>query len=695
MRIFVSAAEISSDLQAEKILRALIELNPGHPVEIYGIGGPRIRSIPGFQAIAHAESMRVMGLIEVLSQIPRLRKIQDSVVDHLESTPPDVILTFDYPDFHLSLMKRLSTCSWYARALKVCGIPPKVWVWRRGRVKKIRALYDGVWVIFPFEKNFYETQGIPVIYEGNPLIADLFRERFQKVQLETEDQVSIAVFPGSRDAELKHHLPLIGPTLSHLARLSEKRIFAEVPIPTGIASDRIERELVSDEHVQYAFIKGGATQVLGRNSIGLIKSGTSTLEAAVLGCVPVIYYKLNPLSEWFFKRFVGYLGPVGLPNILLGVKDRAHSVFKEFLGVEAKPDLLAVEMHRLIQDASSREELKASGESLKAELVPHVEVSREVARKLLAWIQNRPAQTRLERTRSVWIALASHLWSRVNQVRRAARKFGAREAPKIPVKSILVGNLQAGGAGKTPMVIALAKEAIRRGYTVGVVTRGYGGSYSVSVHLVTATDPARVIGDEPAEMMKAVPALKIAVSKDRMKASRLLMSQGVNLVIADDGFQNLGFRTDLTILMVTDAARNEAIYRDFDSAAKRADFVFQSKGQRSARFQGAIELDWEVESIPKGPVWIWTAIGDPVDLVQFYTRRGLKADRLILKRDHEAPIPAELAALIEEARVAGARVAITEKDAVKFPAELRHHCLILRRSLRIGRSMNAIFERLQ
>jgi tetraacyldisaccharide-1-P 4'-kinase len=147
--------------------------------------------------------------------------------------------------------------------------------------------------------------------------------------------------------------------------------------------------------------------------------------------------------------------------------------------------------------------------------------------------------------------------------------------------------------------------------------------------------------------------------------------------------------------MVTDAARNEAIYRDFDSAASGADFVFQSKGQKSSRFPQAIEIDWDVDAIPKGPVWIWTAIGDPVDLVQFYARRGLRAERLILKPDHEAPNLAELTTLLEDARVAGARVAITEKDAVKFPAELRHRCLILRRSLRMGGSMNAIFERLQ
>jgi lipid-A-disaccharide synthase len=352
MRIFVSAAEISSDIHAEKILRALIQKLEGIPVEVCGIGGPRIRSIPGFRSLAQAESMRAMGFVEVLSKIPLLKSIQSQVLSFLDEYPPDLILTFDYPDFHFSLMRRLSKRSWFSKALKICGIPPKVWVWRKKRVEIIRALYDAVWVIFPFEKKFYQDYGIPVIYEGNPLIADLVSAYSQSTKEIPNEELRIAVLPGSRDGELKSHLPLVHSTLERLSKLCGIPVAAEVPIPSGVDSGQLERVLVSSPSVRYQFFSDGSGEVLARNSVGLIKSGTSTLEAAVLGCVPVIFYRMNPLSEWIFRLFIRYTGPVGLPNILLGIRKREQSVFREFLGRQANPEALAQELMGLVKDSA-------------------------------------------------------------------------------------------------------------------------------------------------------------------------------------------------------------------------------------------------------------------------------------------------------------------------------------------------------
>ncbi|NDF13766.1 tetraacyldisaccharide 4'-kinase [bacterium] len=692
MRVFVSAAEISSDIHAEKIVRAFRELNPVEPLEVFGIGGPRLRSVDGFRVLARAEDLRSMGFVEVLRRLFVIRGIRDRVVAALRSSPPDVILTFDYPDFHFSMMRILSREPWFASTLKVCGIPPKVWVWRKRRVETIRRLYDGVWVIFPFEKEFYEKQGIPVIFEGNPLIADLLEENRDAPPVHGGEGIRVAVLPGSRDAELARHLPIIPEALSQLSLLLDSRVIAEVPVPDGVSMSIIEAVLVSNDRVWYRLIPNGSSGVLARNPIGLVKSGTSTLEAAVLGCVPVIFYRMSRWSEWIFRRVVRYGGPVGLPNILLGVRSRADCEFPELLGQEANAKTLALELARLVQDREHFEDLRKKGLSLRDSLVPAPGVARRTAMKIGEWLALRPIG-RIGRRASLLKALGSFCWSSVNRLRRI---FYPRPA-LLPLPSILVGNLQAGGAGKTPFVIALAREAVRRGLRVGIVSRGYGGSYPERVRLVSREESPALVGDEVAEMTKELPGMLIALSSDRRRAAQALKEEGVELVLADDGFQNLRFRCDLTVLLLTDASRSEILYRDFDSEAAGADLVLQTKG-RGRALPGAQEpferLEWEPGVLPRQPVWIWSGIGDPSELVHFYRSHGVRIGRVISARDHAQPDPPELRTLMQEARRQGALLAVTPKDAVKIPSDILEGCFILRRHLKAGPALDRCWDRI-
>ena len=125
MKIFVSAAEISSDIQAEACFRALIqklELK-NETLEIAGVGGPKLRALEGFRCLERAENLRVMGFVEVLGKLPFIKKTETRLVQFLESFQPDLIITFDYPDFHLRLMKRLEEChgnSVFKKAVKIC-----------------------------------------------------------------------------------------------------------------------------------------------------------------------------------------------------------------------------------------------------------------------------------------------------------------------------------------------------------------------------------------------------------------------------------------------------------------------------------------------------------------------------------------------------------------------------------------------
>jgi lipid-A-disaccharide synthase len=694
MRIFVSAAEISSDLHAAKIVRALLEHHPEGGIEVFGIGGPSLRSIPGFVTWEQAENLRAMGFTEVLSKLRELRRIRDRVLSELKRNPPEVILTFDYPEFHLSLMEGVAGVPELSGALKICGIPPKVWVWRQHRVERIRALYDGVWTILPFERDFYESRGIPVLYEGNPLIADLFREGDPvKTPWLSDSEVRIAVMPGSREAELKQHLKVIPKALQELSGLSGKRIHAEVPVPSGVGEALIRRELASTDRVHYSFFKDGSHEVLARNSLGLIKSGTSTLEAAVLGCVPVIFYKVSPLSEFIFHFIVRYSGPVGLPNILLGAKRKIDAPFQEWLGVDATSEALAVGLNRLIEDASRLRELQNRGASLKESLVPVRDVPAAVAARISEWIEKRPVSLRIP-PRKRRIAALSWLWSVVNGLRRSAVRHGVGKVEPLPLPAVLVGNLQAGGTGKTPVVIELARGFMERGRRVGIITRGYGGRISGRFHLASASDPASLIGDEACEMLDELPGVLLGVDADRVRAAHELKRVGAEVLVLDDGFQNLGFEPKVTLLLVTDLDRDRVLYRDFDSQARHADFLFQAKGRSTSRFGKAVPIEWVSAPLPGKPLWILCGVGDPEEVRRFYQQAGARVDRLFSLPDHAEFDPEWVRHRMIEAESQGAILAVTPKDRVKLPTKGFEGLWVLRRRMADPSVLDGVWDRL-
>jgi lipid-A-disaccharide synthase len=691
VKIFVSAAEISSDIHAAAILKALIEKvkDRGETVEIAGIGGPRLRALPHFRCLEQAENLRAMGFVEVFAKFSFFKKTISRTADFIASFQPDLILTFDYPDFHLTLLKRVKRRNLAPKALKICGIPPKVWVWRSHRVEKIRALYDGVWVILPFEKEFYEARGIPVIYHGNLLIADLLSDD-SRVEVDSKSQ-GVVVMPGSREGELRYHLPLVGPTLELLAKKIKRPVHALVPIPKGLSAAEFSQALQSSRSVTYTFHLDQAGSCLRSAPIGLIKSGTSTLEAAVLGCVPVIFYKLNVINEWIFRLFIRYLGPVGLPNILLGMKDRLNLVFPEVLGPEANPENLADHLFRLLNQPQILAEKKQAGESLIAALVPKSKsVSQDVANELLEW-QSFARTPESEKPSSAFILVGSKIWSSLNWFRRRVYLSGILKQVKFPIPSILVGNLQAGGSGKTPIVIELVREARARNLKVAVVSRGYGrdlkGKDATEVILRSgAVDPSET-GDEPAEILSLFPAVIVGIGSDRLKTVTALREAhpDLQLLIFDDGFQNLKFKTTVTLLAITEHSSAQVLYRDFLSEAKFADL----KIHRKSWF-------WKSAKLPEIPLILLCGVGDPDAVADYYLAQGANLLRTIFKKDHAQFEKDEVKVLLEGAVREGARVAVTPKDLVKLKALgfTENDFVVLSRELASKVSITRVFDRL-
>jgi len=378
MRILISAAEASSDAHGAELLKALqMELKSlGKSCEAFGIGGPKLKET-GLHAVVDARELSVMGSTEVLGVLPRIFRALAQITEVASQKKPVLAIVLDYPDFHFRL----------ARKLKKLGIPivyyipPKVWIWRKRRVYFLKKFFVRILCIFPFEEAFYKKYQIPVSYVGNPLVDELPVRRYQgelpvrssqmesriRLSLKESDKV-LVLMPGSRKAELKAHMEVM---LDAAAKASEQLVrtqFLEpgqtlhvlMPFPHSGVLQEVQARL---EAVKFKYSKlltihlsiGNAHECLIAADAGLIKSGTSTLEAGLLRCPHSIIYKPSRMTAWVFKVLIRYSGPVGLVNLVLNGKPEDPYLVSEFLMDQVQCDTLSAEIVSLMTDQKRRQ----------------------------------------------------------------------------------------------------------------------------------------------------------------------------------------------------------------------------------------------------------------------------------------------------------------------------------------------------
>lgn len=306
---------------------------------------------------------------------------------------------------------------------------------------------------------------------------------------------------------------------------------------------------------------------------------------------------------------------------------------------------------------------------------------------------------------------ASALWSSVNWARRLAARRSLTRPVALDARVVAIGNIQAGGSGKTPLVALAANEARARGLRVCILTRGYRGSWEKSGGVIApaeagddlakpagartapgACGPApdvRDCGDEAALLHELCPAAWIGVGADRLaqfRKARALAGK-LDLVLLDDGFQNFRIRKDVEIIAVTGAARARTLHRDWSGQLRHADLVVHTKGPPGPPAQA--EVRFRLPRAPEGtlPLWLVTAVGSPEQVRESASEAGYTVRTQIALADH-ADVPRERAlAWLSEARAKGCQLALTGKDWVKWRRHgiAREEVLVLEPSLEFVR----------
>ncbi len=344
LRLGVCAGEASGDILAGAVFSDWRARRPSLAVQ--GIGGSKMQAA-GCDSHYEMDRLSVMGLVEPIKRLPELLRIRRGLIDQQLAWEPSLFLGIDSPDFNLGVERRLRTAGIRTAHL----VSPSVWAWRKGRIRGIRESVDRMLCLLPFEVAVYQEADIDAVCVGHPLVDDLRgmpgSEQVRQVLNLPTDKPVIAVLPGSREAEVRHLMPLFAETMAQLQQGDHTLRFV---VPA--ASPRLERQIkasLTDRALNVTVVSGGGREAIRASDAVLIASGTATLEAMLMGKPMVIAYRMASLSWHIMSRMVT-LPYVGLPNILAG-----RQVAPEYLQDEATPSNLANALRRILDGAGDEQ----------------------------------------------------------------------------------------------------------------------------------------------------------------------------------------------------------------------------------------------------------------------------------------------------------------------------------------------------
>jgi len=354
--IGIVAGEASGDALGSDLIRAVRARLPG--VRFAGIGGPRMEAAGCELWYPHTE-LALRGYAEVITHLPGLLRIRGDVFRRLRAANAPLFVGVDAPDFNLGLEAKLKR----RRIRTMHYVSPSVWAWRRERIGTIARSADHLLALFPFEPPLYADAGVRVTFVGHPLAAGAAtaasrREARELLKFEMGTPV-FALLPGSRMSELEMHTELLLKTAAALFEAQPLARFV-VPLVSRAAREYFERVQyrLQLESLSLKLLYGHASDALRAADVGIVASGTATLEAAMARCPHLVFYKVHPVTAEIVKRKL-LLPFVGLPNILAG-----RFVAPEFLQWEATVDNLSRAALNLYDDVVTRRRTEALFASL-------------------------------------------------------------------------------------------------------------------------------------------------------------------------------------------------------------------------------------------------------------------------------------------------------------------------------------------
>lgn len=373
MKYFIIAGEPSGDLHGSNLIRGIFAADPR--AQVFCWGGELMQAAGG-TLLMHYRRLAFMGFVTVLLNIRTIKRNFSACKRQISEHCPDVVILIDYPGFNLRIAKFVKGIG-----IKVYYyISPKIWAWNESRVENIKKNVDSMYIIFPFEVDFYRKHNVEVEYHGNPLVDEIERKKLVfasqedlRKNLGIDERPVIALLAGSRSHEIKHILPemikivkyfpeyqFVLAGVRNLPEALYRRILGDCPL-----------KLVTDKTYEILYLAHAA----------LVTSGTATLEAALIGVPQVVCYKADFFSiliAWMVVK-VKY---ISLVNLILG-----SEAVKELVQYDLTEKKLLKELRSVVSGGARREIVFNEYDLLKRKLGPPG-ASARIAAKMVNSLKN-------------------------------------------------------------------------------------------------------------------------------------------------------------------------------------------------------------------------------------------------------------------------------------------------------------------
>lgn len=362
MRILISAGEASGEFYGAELIEALRRqvANPT-AIEFFGVGGDQMRNA-GCELLVDAREIAEVGIVEVIKHIPNIYRRFHQVVGEAHRRRPDAAVLIDFPDFNLRL----------ARELHRQGVPviyyvsPQLWAWKQRRIERVRKYVREMLVIFPFEEKFYRERGIAAKFVGHPL-ADLpapsvTREEFAREYSIDPSRQWIALLPGSRRGEVSRIFPL----LLEAAQLLGPDYVYTVPVASTLDAAWMAAFLRDYSGPPITFTRDARATLLHAR-VAAVASGTSTLEASLIGTPFAMVYRVAPLT-WRVGRRLVKVDRFAMVNLIA-----ERDVVPELVQAGFTAKRVHDELCRLIPDAGPRQKMIQDFCEVRRRLQPQLE----------------------------------------------------------------------------------------------------------------------------------------------------------------------------------------------------------------------------------------------------------------------------------------------------------------------------------
>lgn len=372
MKYYIIAGEASGDLHGSNLMRGLKVVDPNADFRFWG---GDLMLAQGGKIVKHYKETAIMGFVEVLMNLGKIKRFFAECKADIQNYKPDVLILIDYPGFNLRMAefaKSINLKTYYY-------ISPKIWAWKESRIKKIKAFVDKMFVIFPFEVDYFKKHNYPVDYAGNPLL-DAVQEKIDEKSSfddfikrnELENKPIIGILAGSRKQEIDRNLGIMLNIIPYYK--DYQFVIAAAP---SIETDYYDK-FMEGHNVKVVFKQ--TYDVLKHSTAALVTSGTATLETALFNIPQVVCYRAGNISFFIAKQFVK-LKYISLVNLIMD-----SEVVRELIQFDMNSGFVKEELDKILFDSANRNKMLDNYQKLR-DLLGGTGASERVAKLIFDYLQ--------------------------------------------------------------------------------------------------------------------------------------------------------------------------------------------------------------------------------------------------------------------------------------------------------------------